>query len=191
MLSVQRRDMQSFYAIFYTIHLFLPTSIFLVLIVHFSRIARPKILPPLSLTFLSMGVLTILSALLPIKQIPPTAIKGIQVSSQLSTSFIILGILILGTILLCFVPYVFKRKRVLAKVDNARCTGCLYCADVCPKKAIEEKSVKVLGKIKKVAFVINRKCQGCGICVGACRSSVIVLEGSDDSKILEEVNAYV
>jgi quinol-cytochrome oxidoreductase complex cytochrome b subunit/NAD-dependent dihydropyrimidine dehydrogenase PreA subunit len=190
MLNIQRRDMQSFFAIFYSIHLFLPTSIFLVLIVHFSRLARPKILPPLSLTFLSMGLLTILSALIPIKQIPVTPIKGVLVTSQLSISFIVIGVLVLVSILLCFVPFVYKRKRVLAKVDNARCTGCLYCADVCPKKAIEDKQVKVLGKLKKVAFVMNKKCQGCGICVGACRSSVIALEGSDDSKILEEVNVY-
>jgi quinol-cytochrome oxidoreductase complex cytochrome b subunit len=190
MFSVQRRDMQNFYLIFYSIHLFLPTSIFLVLIVHFSRLARPKILPPLSLTFLSMGILTILSAVLPIQQIPKTAVRISTASSMVSTSFIFIGILVLFTVLLCFVPYVYKRKRVLAKVDNARCTGCLYCADVCPKKAIEDKRVKVQGKIKKVAFVINKKCQRCGICVGACRSSVIQLEGSDDSKILEEVNVY-
>lgn len=189
LLSIQRRDMQSFFAIFYSIHLFLPTTVFFMLIVHFSRIARPKIMPPLSLTFLSIGLLTILSALLPIKEMSKTPVKVMGSSTVLTNSFIGAGVLLLLLVLLCFVPYLAKRKRVFAKVDNNRCTGCLYCADVCPKKAIEEKLVKVRGKIKKVAFVLNKKCQGCGICVGACRSSVIQLEGSDDGKIMEEVNA--
>ena len=190
MFSITRRDMQNFFAIFYTIHLFLPTAVFFMLIIHFSRIARPKILPPLSLTFISFGLLTVLSAIFPIAKMPPKPIKILTASSNLSLSFILLGVFLLLSILLCFLPFVIKRKRVLAKVDNSRCTGCLYCADVCPKKAIEEKQLKVQGKIKKVAFVINRKCQGCGICVGACRSSVIQLEGSDDNRILEEVNTY-
>lgn len=190
MLNITRRDFQSFFAIFYSIHLFLPTAVFFTLIIHFSRIARPKIFPPLSLTFLSVGILSILSALLPIKEIPLKPTRVLTAPANLSVSFIVAGVIMFVLILLCFLPFIIKRKRVLAKVDNARCTGCLYCADVCPKKAIEEKVLKVQGKLKKVAFVINKKCQGCGICVGACRSSVIALEGSEDSKILEEVNLY-
>jgi len=189
LLNIGKRDFQKLLSFYYMIHLLLPAGLFLLLIVHFSRIARPKIFPPLSQTLISFGLLSILSALIPIKELTEKPLKTINPPFGVSTIGLIFGIIVLILLFLCFLPFLVKRKRVLAHINEGRCTGCMYCADVCPKKAIEEKSKKVNGVKKQIAFVIEKKCQGCGICVGACRSSVIQLDGSDDSFILEEVNS--
>lgn len=188
-LNIGKRNFQDLLLFFYMIHLLFPTCLFLALIIHFSRIARPKILPPLSLTFISFGFLSVLSALFPIKELNKNPLKSLNPPISLSGFGILFGVVLLILIFLCFLPFLVKRKRILARVNETRCTGCMYCADVCPKKAIEEKMSNVFGKMKQIAYVIEKKCQGCGICVGACRSSVIQLDGSEDSLIIEEVNS--
>lgn len=189
MLNMGKRDFQKLLSFYYMIHLLLPPGLFLILVIHFSRIARPKIFPPLSQTFISFGLLTVLSAIFPIKEMNKVPLKSVNVPLGISGFGILFGVILLILIFLCFLPFLKKQKRILAHINESRCTGCLYCADVCPKKAIEEKIGKVNGKLKQIAFVLEKKCQGCGICVGACRSSVIQLDGSEDSLILEEVNS--
>ncbi|MGQ9546474.1 MAG: FAD-dependent oxidoreductase [Dehalococcoidia bacterium] len=69
-------------------------------------------------------------------------------------------------------------------VDNARCTGCLLCRQVCPFQAIEP---QVLRDGRTVASVNESLCKGCGICVVACRPGAIKLRGFADQQILAEV----
>jgi len=101
--------------------------------------------------------------------------------------FLGLGIMTVILVILAFLPYLKKQKSIYAYVDETRCTGCMYCADVCPKKAIIEKQIEKNNQSYAVATVLKHKCQGCGICVGACRSSVIQLENHKDEILLEEV----
>ena len=73
----------------------------------------------------------------------------------------------------------------IAHVDIIRCVDCGKCIRCCPFGAIEEVSVRGVGK----AQVIETVCQGCGICVSTCPQGAIQLNHSTDNQILAEVNA--
>ena len=178
-----RRQYQNLLSVNMGFHLLFPILIFVVLIWHFKRIARPKITPPISLIFFILGFISLLTALFPVAKLPekPIPFEGTVLSFE--QQMMLLGIILLVCIVLAFVPLLFRRKRIVAKVDKNRCTGCQYCVDVCPKKAI----TPVIKNQQIVAFVDEAKCQGCGICEGACRSQAIQLQDSENKSVLEEV----
>ncbi|MDD4028689.1 MAG: 4Fe-4S binding protein [Caldisericia bacterium] len=183
--EIGRRQYQNLLSLNFGIHLLLPFLILIGLIAHFKRIARPKITPPLSLLLFITGFMFILTALFPIPYLPetPVAFEGTVPTfmQQISVLLIFLGV----CVLLALIPLFLKRKQLFAKVDPKRCTGCLYCVDVCPKKAIHS----IANGQRVVAFVDETKCQGCGICEGACRSLAIQLYNDPSKSIQEEVRA--
>lgn len=73
----------------------------------------------------------------------------------------------------------------IAHVDILRCVNCGKCIRCCPFGAIEEVSVRGVGK----AQVIETVCQGCGLCVSTCPQGAVQLSHSTDNQILAEVNA--
>ncbi|MFO8192618.1 MAG: CoB--CoM heterodisulfide reductase iron-sulfur subunit A family protein [Bacillota bacterium] len=88
---------------------------------------------------------------------------------------------------------VLQGEACTAVVNQAECTGCLYCEAVCPYGAInaveiEERSSK--GTIKRTVAEVNAAlCQGCGSCTAICRSGSINLKGFSNEQILAEVDA--
>lgn len=188
LLDIGKREYQKLLSFMFGFHILLPATVFILLIVHFSRIARPKIFPPLSLSLFAIGFLTMITGFFPISVMaekPKSAVSSLPIS--LMTWIIIMGILVVVLLLLSFLPTLFKKPIQVAIVDEKRCTGCLYCAEVCPKKAIELRSKTIAGVKRNVAFVLEKKCQGCGVCAGACRNAAIQLEGSEDNILVEEV----
>ena len=61
---------------------------------------------------------------------------------------------------------VAKRSNPVAQVDDAICTGCGICAEVCPQAAI---------KVNTIAEVDAAICAGCGICVQHCPNKALIL----------------
>ena len=55
------------------------------------------------------------------------------------------------------------------KVDNAKCTGCGDCVDVCPVEILEVKDGKV--QVKDMD-----ECTDCGACEDACNDNAIKVE---------------
>jgi heterodisulfide reductase subunit A len=82
---------------------------------------------------------------------------------------------------------------MIAEVNEALCTGCLNCREVCPYKAIERKTIpdKARGQAaeRTVARVNSSLCQGCGCCASSCRSGAINLNGFTDEQIMSAVKA--
>ncbi len=81
----------------------------------------------------------------------------------------------------------------VSEVDESTCTGCMNCINVCPYKAISEKTLeeKVHGKVVRrlVAEINEVLCQGCGACTVACRPGAMNLRGFSNDQILAEVDA--
>jgi heterodisulfide reductase subunit A2 len=88
---------------------------------------------------------------------------------------------------------VLKGEACTAVVNQAECSGCLYCEAVCPYNAIDHIEIeeRYHGEILKrtVAEVNPSLCQGCGSCSVACRSGSINLKGFTNEQILAEVDA--
>ncbi len=67
-------------------------------------------------------------------------------------------------------------------IDSARCKGCGYCTEFCPRKVL--KMSEELGpKGYPIAKVEDKsKCLGCGLCDIICPEFAIKLESSDNGK---------
>jgi heterodisulfide reductase subunit A len=73
----------------------------------------------------------------------------------------------------------------VAEVQEALCSGCKVCLNVCPFSAISRN--EELGK----ANVNPALCMGCGTCVASCPCNAILQHGFSDEQILAEVMALL
>ena len=80
-----------------------------------------------------------------------------------------------------------------AEVNQAECSGCLYCEAVCPYTAIKPVEIEERyhgGTLKRTVAEVNPAlCQGCGSCTVVCRSGTINLKGFSNEQIMAEVDA--
>lgn len=74
---------------------------------------------------------------------------------------------------------------VRATVDEARCSGCRICNDLCPYNAI------VFHADRMVTEVNPALCQGCGTCVAACPAGAISGTGFSDAQILSQIEGLL
>jgi heterodisulfide reductase subunit A len=73
--------------------------------------------------------------------------------------------------------------RVVAEVNERRCSGCELCVSVCPYNA------RFKDREKGVVVVIEVLCQGCGACAAICPNSAAKLRGFTDRQALSMVDA--
>jgi heterodisulfide reductase subunit A len=74
---------------------------------------------------------------------------------------------------------------VRAWIDEAYCSGCRVCNNLCPYTAIE------FDEVKKVSRVNDVLCKGCGTCVAACPASAITAKGFSDQQIMAEMEGLL
>ena len=74
---------------------------------------------------------------------------------------------------------------IRATVDEARCSGCRICNDLCPFSAI------VFHEERAVTEVNPALCQGCGVCVAACPAGAISGSGFSDEQILSQIEGLL
>lgn len=79
-------------------------------------------------------------------------------------------------------PFV-EGEGTIARVNEALCSGCGLCVEICPYNAIslDEKTEK--------AMVNSALCKCCGACVAGCRMGAIQQKGFDDKEILDILDA--
>lgn len=65
--------------------------------------------------------------------------------------------------------YAETKGKILASVDQEKCTGCGLCEEVCNWEAIRVTNGKNLE-------IIKEKCEGCGACVCSCPQEALLLE---------------
>jgi NADH-quinone oxidoreductase subunit I len=73
-------------------------------------------------------------------------------------------------------PRVSERYRGLLGFDDAKCIGCLQCAQICPIDVLTVKSVKIEGRKAKAPVIFRihyAKCMFCGLCVEICPTAAI------------------
>jgi heterodisulfide reductase subunit A len=74
----------------------------------------------------------------------------------------------------------------VATVNQAICSGCQLCVNICPYTAITTTEIvdRATKEKRLVATVNEALCQGCGACVAACRPSALNLRGFADEQLL-------
>ena len=184
----------TFLIIYRAIHVALPIIVFALLTVHFLRISRPPVVPTLSLSTISLGLMAIVSGLFPIAA-KTDAKAGKYAFDWVAMWFVKLGSLNVSIIawllliaILAILPFIGKKIKTAAVVNSPRCISCFTCITLCPKNAITKKPYKFSKTdTRLVAFVVRSKCQACGICVAGCLPQVIDLEGYENKQILNNV----
>jgi heterodisulfide reductase subunit A len=74
---------------------------------------------------------------------------------------------------------------VVATIDEANCSGCRICNNLCPYNAIE------FDENANVSRVINALCKGCGTCVSACPAQVISGAHYSNNQIFAEIEGML
>jgi quinol-cytochrome oxidoreductase complex cytochrome b subunit len=184
--------------------------IFFFLWVHYLRLHRPKIWPPMFVTLLTIGAVVLAAGILPVEKtlaagvplspdqvpivydvfylLPVLALPSLGGAGVLALLVLIFGILFI-------VPWLPRKKHRyvnVAFVTPENCTGCQLCAIDCPFDAI----VMVEGanpnpRNKELAVVNDDKCAECGICVGACPFHAINLPLANEDMIKDKVVALL
>ncbi len=151
--------------------------------IHVMWISKPKIISPKKLIIYTSLALIIISVIFPVKSDPPAQLSNLPLSTTFDWFYYFgyylmklfsvsqnWAIMIGSGLLLCILPYVFKRKnRPPVKIDLEKCDACNLCSYDCPYEAID----MLLLNDQKKAILSADKCVGCGICIGSCREHAI------------------
>lgn len=151
--------------------------------VHVLRISKPKILPPKKLIIYCVIALSIVSLIFPIKSDAPAQLTNLPTQTSFDWYYFFgyylmkifsvnqNWIILIGSgIILCIIPYLFKRKnRPPVNIDLEKCNACNLCAYDCPYEAID----MLIKDGERKAILSPEKCVGCTICIGSCDEHAI------------------
>jgi quinol-cytochrome oxidoreductase complex cytochrome b subunit len=190
------------------------TALYIFLWWHYTRIRHPKIWPPAVWTLFSIGVVLLVSALVPAASQPP-AVAG-QPPARLAVDWFFLlpyvalkyitpgWLVLIGVVLVVYgfyIPYQLPETRRemgirdsgVAQVIDANCTGCELCYYDCPYNAIvmvpspHPGVTRAAQARKEYAVVLESRCVECGICIGACPFEALELPGLLEKDIQAKV----
>ncbi len=74
---------------------------------------------------------------------------------------------------------------IRATVDEARCSGCRICNDLCPYNAIDYLADDNVSRVNPAL------CQGCGTCVAACPAGAMSGTGFSNEQILSQIEGLL
>jgi quinol-cytochrome oxidoreductase complex cytochrome b subunit/Pyruvate/2-oxoacid:ferredoxin oxidoreductase delta subunit len=171
------------------------TALYIFLWWHYTRVRHPKIWPPAVWTLFSIGIVLLVSALVPAASqlpastgAPPTklAVDWFFMLPYLGLKYVTPAWLVLIGVLVVvyglYIPYQLPetpkemgiRDSGVAQVIDANCTGCELCYYDCPYNAIvmvpspHPGVTRAAQARKEYAIVLESRCVECGICIGAC-----------------------
>jgi len=74
---------------------------------------------------------------------------------------------------------------LIAHVDEAICSGCGICVEICPYEARE------MDDRRGISIVHSALCQGCGACIAACPNFSCELRNSSSAQTLRMVDTFI
>ncbi len=181
---------------------------------HYVRIRHPKVWPPAVWTLFSVGLVLLLSGVIPVTSQPPASALSTPDRLAVDWFFLLpylgltylppLGLILLGAVIVAYglyIPYQLPetpaelgiRDSGVAQVIDANCTGCELCYYDCPYDAIvmvpspHPGVTKAAQARKLLAVVLESRCVECGICIGACPFEALELPGYLERDIQEKV----
>ncbi|HRE51905.1 MAG TPA: cytochrome b N-terminal domain-containing protein [Flavitalea sp.] len=151
--------------------------------IHVLRISKPRIFPPKKLIIYTVIALGIVSILFPVKSDPPAQASNLPTQTTFDWYYYFgyylmklfsvnqNWIILVGSgLLLCVIPYVFRRKKKQpVYIDLEKCDACNLCSYDCPYEAID----MLVKDGQRKAILSPDKCVSCGICIGSCGEHAI------------------
>ena len=189
------------------LHIAIPVGLVIFLWLHVSRVARPVLLPPRSLLWTTVGLLTVAALLLPAPVAQAANLLRIPADVPLDLFYAFWlpwlrdtsapAAWLAGTLLvavLAAVPILARprkdRRPAPSVVSTRLCTACHQCETDCPYDAIRmvERTDRRAGK---VAWVNPAHCVSCGICAGSCAPMGVGPPGRTGRDQLARVRDFV
>lgn len=190
---------------FLFIHIGLSFSLLFGLWLHYVRMTRPVITPPPAINYVLVAIILIVVFAYPITSGKMAVLLSEPTTFEMDWFFLwpyammaampmgaYWATLILGTIVLCLVPWPWSMTIKQAPVEAAevvlnKCTGCSFCYKDCPYQAIEMVPAPAGSRFKLLATVKAYRCSGCGVCVGACGFDAIDLPNLEDAQVNAQI----
>lgn len=197
----------AFFFLNYFLHIALPLGVGLVLYIHVSRVARPRLLPPRALTWGVTAALLAVAVLWPVplarEADPGLMPDGVALDlffgfwlplTRLMPPWAVWAAGALAVGALVTAP-LWTRPRPGARpapsrVDPRLCTGCVQCTLDCPYEAITMVK-RDDDRPTLVASVNPHLCVSCGICSGSCAPMGVGPPGRDGRDQLASVRAFL
>ena len=181
---------------------------------HYVRIRHPKVWPPAVWTLFSLGLIVLLTALVPATSQAPARATTVPTTLAVDWLFllpyvglkvlpplVLLALAVVITVYGLYIPYQLPetpralgiRDSGIAQVIDANCTGCELCYYDCPYNAIvmvpsPHPGVTKAAQARKLfAIVLESRCVECGICVGACPFEALELPRFLERDLQEKV----
>ena len=188
-------------------HIGIPLAIAVLFWLHVTRIARPALLPPRTLMWSVIGVLTAVAVVRPLVMAPEASPFNLPqtVPADLFFAFWVplsramsggaaIGVAVTAFAALVAVPLVTRRNDATApapsKVDESVCVGCVQCSLDCPYEAITM-IARAGGRSDLVARVDPAMCVSCGICAGSCAPMGVGPPGRTGRDQVAGVRAFI
>jgi quinol-cytochrome oxidoreductase complex cytochrome b subunit/Pyruvate/2-oxoacid:ferredoxin oxidoreductase delta subunit len=198
------------------LHVGLAVVLYILLWWHYVRIRHPKVWPPAVWTLFSLGLIFLLTGLIPAVSQPPAHPESVPQTLAVDWFFLLpyLGLKVMSPLVLIalgvvitvyglYIPYQLPetpqalgiRDSGIAQVIDANCTGCELCYYDCPYDAIimapspHPGVTKAAQARKLLAIVLESRCVECGICIGACPFEALELPRFLEKDVQDKVLA--
>ena len=198
------------------LHVGLAVLLYILLWWHYVRIRHPKVWPPAVWTLFSLGLVFLLTGLLPATSQPVARPETVPqtltvdwlfllpyVALKVMSPIVLLALAVVIVVYGLYIPYQLPetthalgiRDSGIAQVIDANCTGCELCYYDCPYNAIvmtpsPHPGVTKAAQARKLyAVVLESRCVECGICVGACPFEALELPRMLERDVQEKVVA--
>ena len=185
------------------IHFFSLFVVFILLLVHLSRITKAIVNPPRIVAYGVVFTLLLLALLHPATSAPAADLERLTQSIPFDWLFMFVFpglkylsainlwlLIVTFTLVLSIVPWLTREKRLpvtVVKLQN--CTGCALCMEDCPYGAIQMKPRTDSMPYELEAYVVDKRCASCGICTGSCDYKAMGLPDMPEEYLKGEIRS--
>lgn len=201
---VENLTNQLFYIILF-IHFSSIVVIFILIMIHISRITKSVINPPKAVSYGIILVMLAVSFIKPAVSAPAANLKALPQAVPFDWFYMFVFpllkyasahevwlFIVFATIAVSVVPWLSMRgrRKPTAVVTLPNCVGCELCEADCPYQAIQMRKRTDGASYDLEAVVLANRCASCGICTGSCDYNAINMPDITETSVKEEITKF-